>query len=163
LVYKSSFGFYKALLLFLFYNHSTVKPIHHDNTAILQKGDTLYLGNSQKNIDDNLNPPSIYYTGDWSHYWEHNWFRRQSLAGTDAQRAADFSQQFQNIKAICVKGGYGTVRIIDLLILPNLNKAQNGLFCDITVLQSFKYNDIKPFHGIMPITYPQSTMGQSES
>jgi muramoyltetrapeptide carboxypeptidase len=38
------------------------------------------------------------------------------LAGTDAQRAADFQQQLDNpnIKGF-VKGGYGTVRIIDLL------------------------------------------------
>jgi muramoyltetrapeptide carboxypeptidase LdcA involved in peptidoglycan recycling len=47
--------------------------------------------------------------------------------GTDAQRAADFQKQLDNLKQWCVKGGYGTVRIIDLLILPNLNKALNGL------------------------------------
>jgi muramoyltetrapeptide carboxypeptidase len=51
------------------------------------------------------------------------------LAGTDAQRAADFQQQLDNpnIKAIwCVKGGYGTVRIIDLLDFTKF-KVQNGL------------------------------------
>jgi muramoyltetrapeptide carboxypeptidase len=48
---------------------------------------------------------------------------------TDAQRAADFQQQLDNpnIKAIwCVKGGYGTVRIIDLLDFTKF-KVQNGL------------------------------------
>jgi muramoyltetrapeptide carboxypeptidase len=45
------------------------------------------------------------------------------------QRAADFQQQLDNpnIKAIwCVKGGYGTVRIIDLLDFTKF-KVQNGL------------------------------------
>jgi muramoyltetrapeptide carboxypeptidase LdcA involved in peptidoglycan recycling len=60
---------------------------------------------------------------------EHNCLDDNQLAGT-CPRAADFQKQLDNpnIKAIwCVKGGYGTVRIIDLLILPNLNKALNGL------------------------------------
>jgi muramoyltetrapeptide carboxypeptidase len=39
----------------LFYNHSTVKPKHHDSTANLQKGDTIaILATARKNIDDNL-------------------------------------------------------------------------------------------------------------
>jgi hypothetical protein len=34
---NSSFSFYKALLLFLFYNHSTVKPNTHDSTRQFTK------------------------------------------------------------------------------------------------------------------------------
>jgi muramoyltetrapeptide carboxypeptidase len=46
------------------------------------------------------------------------------------QRTADFQQQLDNpnIKAIwCVKGGYGTVRIIDSPILLISNNILNGL------------------------------------
>jgi muramoyltetrapeptide carboxypeptidase len=50
------------------------------------------------------------------------------LAGTD-ERTADFQQlDNPNIKAIwCVKGGYGTVRIIDSPILLISNNILNGL------------------------------------
>jgi muramoyltetrapeptide carboxypeptidase len=39
------------------------------------------------------------------------------LAGTDEQRAADFQQQLDNqiSNHLVCKGGYGTVRIVDLL------------------------------------------------
>jgi muramoyltetrapeptide carboxypeptidase len=49
------------------------------------------------------------------------------------QRAADFQQQLDNpnVKAIwCVKGGYGTVRIIDLLDFTKFK--QNGLLVAIS-------------------------------
>lgn len=49
------------------------------------------------------------------------------LAGTDDQRAADFQEQMDNpnIKAIwCVRGGYGTVKIIDKLIYPIQTKPE---------------------------------------
>jgi muramoyltetrapeptide carboxypeptidase len=52
------------------------------------------------------------------------------LVGTDEQRTADFQQQLDNpnIKAIwCVKGGYGTVRIIDSLDFTISNNILNGL------------------------------------
>jgi muramoyltetrapeptide carboxypeptidase len=52
------------------------------------------------------------------------------LVGTDEQCTADFQQQLDNpnIKAIwCVKGGYGTVRIIDSSILLISNNILNGL------------------------------------
>jgi muramoyltetrapeptide carboxypeptidase len=46
------------------------------------------------------------------------------------RKAADFQQQLDNpnIKAIwCVKGGYGTVRIIDLLDFTKFKQSPNGL------------------------------------
>jgi hypothetical protein len=52
------------------------------------------------------------------------------------------------------------------LILPNLNKAQNGLLVLATLhrfTQSFKYNGYKTIHGIMPVTYPRATTEAVES
>jgi muramoyltetrapeptide carboxypeptidase len=63
------------------------------------------------------------------------------------QRAADFQQQLDNpnIKAIwCVKGGYGTVRIIDLLDFTKFKQSPKWIvgFSDIRFTQSFKYDGI---------------------
>jgi muramoyltetrapeptide carboxypeptidase len=62
------------------------------------------------------------------------------LLELDEQRTADFQQQLDNpnIKAIwCVKGGYGTVRIIDhsILLFQKHPKWIVG-FSDITVLHN---------------------------
>jgi muramoyltetrapeptide carboxypeptidase len=61
------------------------------------------------------------------------------------QRAADFQQQLTIInKAIwCVKGGYGTVRIIDLLDFK-FKQSPNGLLvlAISPFTQSFKYDGI---------------------
>jgi muramoyltetrapeptide carboxypeptidase len=65
-----------------------------------------------------------------------------------------------------VKGGYGTVRIIDLLILPNLNKSPKWIvgFSDITVLHNhLNTMGYKTIHGIMPVTYPRATTEAVES
>jgi muramoyltetrapeptide carboxypeptidase len=71
----------------------------------LQRRYHCHLGNSQKNIDDNLRPAI-----DLLHSWGLKSLLaihriRYQLAGTDAQRAADFQQlDNPNIKAIwCVR------------------------------------------------------------
>lgn len=90
---------------------------------VLQKGDTVAIvATARKNIEDNLQP-----TIDLLHSWGLEvvigstiGLDQNQLAGTDAQRAADFQKQMDNpnIKAIwCARGGYGTVRMIDLLDL----------------------------------------------
>ncbi len=63
------------------------------------------------------------------------------LAGTDEERAADFQEQMDdpNIKAIwCVRGGYGTVRMIDLLDFTKFKQNPKWIigFSDVTVLHS---------------------------
>src|SRR3970282_1450305 len=116
------FGLYKFLLLF-FILQSYTSQAHTLMTTppTLQKGDTIaILATARKNIDDNLKPAI-----DLLHSWGLEVVIGKSiglddnqLAGTDAQRAEDFQQQLDNpnIKAIwCVRGGYGTVPIIDLL------------------------------------------------
>lgn len=63
------------------------------------------------------------------------------FAGTDQERTADLQQQMEdpNIKAIwCAKGGYGTVRILDLLDFSNFSKNPKWIvgFSDVTALHS---------------------------
>jgi muramoyltetrapeptide carboxypeptidase len=128
---------------------------------ILQKGDTIaILATARKNIDDNLKPAI-----DLLHSWGLEVVIGTSiglddnqLAGTDEQRAADFQQQMDNpnIKAIwCVKGGYGTVRMIDLLDFTKFKQSPKWIvgFSDVTVLHNhLNTMGYKSIHGIMPIS-----------
>lgn len=132
----------------------------------LQKGDTVaILATARKNIDDNLKPAI-----DLLHSWGLKvvigstiGLDKDQLAGTDEQRAADFQQQLDNpnIKAIwCIKGGYGTVRMIDLLDFSTFKQNPKWIvgFSDVTVLHNhLNTMGFKSIHGIMPITVARAT------
>ncbi len=127
----------------------------------LQKGDTIAIvATARKNIEDNLQT---------SIGWLKNWglevvigatigLDKDQLAGTDEQRAADFQTQLDNpnIKAIwCVRGGYGTVRMIDLLDFTQFKKSPKWIvgFSDVTVLHShLNTMGFQSIHGIMPVS-----------
>ncbi len=84
------------------------------------------------------------------------------LAGTDVERAADFQEMMdnENIKAIwCARGGYGTVRIIDMLDFTKFKKSPKWImgFSDVTVLHSHLNTlGIASLHSIMPFTVPRA-------
>ena len=130
------------LLLFtLSILHSQTKMI---TPPYLKKGDTIAIvATARKNIDDNLK-----FATDLLTSWGLNvkigstiGLDLDQLAGTDAQRAQDFQEQMdnQNIKAIwCVRGGYGTVRMIDLLDFTKFKQNPKWIigFSDVTVLHN---------------------------
>lgn len=132
----------------------------------LQKGDTVaILATARKNIEDNLKP-----TIDLLHSWGLEavvgstiGLDFNQLAGTDEERAADFQRQMDNpnIKAIwCVRGGYGTVRMIDLLDFTKFRQHPKWIigFSDVTVLHNhLNTMGYKSIHGIMPVTIPRAT------
>ena len=80
------------------------------------------------------------------------------FAGSDKERAKDLQYFLDNraIKAVfCARGGYGTVRIIDMLDFSLFTENPKWIigYSDPTVLLShiyFNYN-IETIHGIMPI------------
>jgi muramoyltetrapeptide carboxypeptidase len=127
----------------------------------LKKGDTIAIvATARKNIEDNLQPAIS---------WLKNWglevvigktigLDHNQLAGTDEERAADFQTQLDNpnIKAIwCVRGGYGTVRMIDLLDFTKFKQNPKWIvgFSDVTVLHSHLNNlGFASIHGIMPVS-----------
>lgn len=127
----------------------------------LQKGDTIAIvATARKNIEDNLQPAIS---------WLKNWglevvigntigLDHNQLAGTDEQRAADFQAQLDNpnIKAIwCVRGGYGTIRMIDLLDFSKFKEHPKWIigFSDVTVLHSHLNTlGYASIHGIMPVS-----------
>ncbi len=132
---------------------------------VLQKGDTVAIvATARKNIEDNLQP-----TIDLLHSWGLEvvigstiGLDQNQLAGTDAQRAADFQKQMDNpnIKAIwCARGGYGTVRMIDLLDFSTFKKHPKWIvgFSDVTVLHNHLNTlGYKTIHGTMPVSIPRT-------
>ena len=127
----------------------------------LQKGDTVAIvATARKNVDNNLK-----FAKDVLNSWGLEvkigstiGLDLNQLAGTDEQRAADFQTQMdnQNIKAIwCVRGGYGTVRMIDLLDFTKFKQHPKWIigFSDVTVLHSHLNNlGFQSIHAIMPVS-----------
>jgi muramoyltetrapeptide carboxypeptidase len=165
--------FYKLLILiFVFQSANIQAQIPMKIPPSLQKGDTIaILSTARKNIDDNLKPAI-----DLLHSWglevligKTIGLDDNQLAGTDEQRAADLQQQMDNpnIKAIwCVRGGYGTVRIIDLLDFTKFKQNPKWIFgfSDVTIIHSYlnKLN-IASIHGAMPVTVDRATPETLES
>ena len=165
--------FYKLLILIFVLQFSNIQAqIPMKIPPSLQKGDTIALvATARKNIDDNLKPAI-----DLLHSWglevvigKTIGLDNNQLAGTDAERAADFQQQLDNpnIKAIwCVRGGYGTVRMIDLLDFTKFKQSPKWIvgFSDVTVIHSYINNlNIATIHGAMPITVGKASVESIES
>ena len=85
------------------------------------------------------------------------------FAGSDQQRAEDFQQQMDNdyIKAIwCARGGYGTVRMIDLLDFSVFTQNPKWIigYSDVTVLHSHIHQlKIATLHAPMPVDIMNAT------
>lgn len=155
--------FFILLSLFFLNLHSQNKMI---TPTYLQKGDTVAIvSTARKNIDDNLKPTIDLLEG-WGltvklgktiglDYYQ--------LAGTDEQRTADFQEQMDNpnIKAIwCVRGGYGTVKIIDKLDFSQFKQNPKWIigFSDVTVLHGhLNRMGIESLHATMPVAIPRAT------
>lgn len=79
------------------------------------------------------------------------------FAGTDTERAADFQSVLNKpeVKAIwCARGGYGTVRMIDLIDFSNFNAHPKWIigYSDVTVLHSHIHNlGVATIHAVMPL------------
>ena len=173
-LFKNKYAvFYKLLMpIFVLQLSNIQAQIPMKIPPSLQKGDTIALvATARKNIDDNLKPAI-----DLLHSWglevvigSSIGLDNNQLAGTNEQRAADFQQQMDNpnIKAIwCVRGGYGTVRMIDLLDFTKFKQNPKWIvgFSDVTVIHSY-VNKLKiaTIHGAMPITVGKASAESIES
>lgn len=170
---NSTFDLYKFLFLFfVLQSFNSQATTLMTTPPILQKGDTIaILATARKNLDDNLKPAI-----DLLHSWGLEvvigntiGLDENQLAGTDEQRAADFQQQLDNpnIKGIwCVKGGYGTVRMVDLLNFTKFKQNPKWIigFSDVTVLHNhLNTMGFKSIHGIMPVTTARASKKAVES
>lgn len=85
------------------------------------------------------------------------------FAGTDNERLADMQQMLDDaeIKAIfCLRGGYGTVRIINDLKFSQFSKKPKWIigFSDITILHNALHNlGFASIHGQMPLNFSGRT------
>ena len=97
-------------------------------------------------------------------FQEHNQF-----AGTDLQRSTDLQQMIDNpyIKSVlCARGGYGTVRIIDLIDFSSFKENPKWIagYSDVTALHSTLHNlNISSLHSTMPINFSKNTSNSLES
>jgi len=91
------------------------------------------------------------------------------FAGTDEERRLDFQKMLDNeeVKGIwCARGGYGTVRIIDLIDFSGFKKHPKWIigYSDITVLHSHIHDfNISTIHAAMPIDIHKGTEEARES
>ena len=91
------------------------------------------------------------------------------FAGTDKQRAADFQLALDNpeIKAVwCARGGYGTVRMIDLIDFSAFKKQPKWVigYSDVTVLHSHIHTmGISTIHAPMPIDIESTSAEAKET
>ena len=83
------------------------------------------------------------------------------FAGDDASRTALLQQQLDNpdVRAIiCVRGGYGTVRIVDRLDFSRFARDPKWIvgYSDVTVLHSHlhRHLGVETLHATMPIDIP---------
>jgi len=157
------------LLLISFQIYSQEKMI---TPPYLQKGDTVAIvATARKHIDDDLKLAKEFLE---------NWglkvvvgssigLDQNQLAGTDEDRARDFQQQLdnKNVKAIwCVRGGYGTVRMVDLIDFSKFKQQPKWVigFSDVTVLHSHLNTlGFESIHGMMPVNIPRATPEAKES
>jgi muramoyltetrapeptide carboxypeptidase len=83
------------------------------------------------------------------------------FSGDDEVRARDFQAQLDNpgVKAIvCLRGGYGSVRIVDRLDFSNFEKHPKWIvgYSDVTAIQShvLRNHHIASLHAEMPLKFP---------
>jgi muramoyltetrapeptide carboxypeptidase len=91
------------------------------------------------------------------------------FAGTDKERLKDLQQALdnKNIKAIfCVRGGYGTNRIIDEVELKHFRQNPKWLvgYSDVTVLHCLlQLEGFQSIHGTMPLLFGKDSPASLES
>ena len=160
------------LLISLFFNNNAQSQEKMIIPPYLQKGDTVAIvATARKHLNDDLKLAKEFLE---------NWglktvvgssigLDKNQLAGTDEQRAADFQSQLDNpnIKAIwCVRGGYGTVRMVDFLDFSKFKLNPKWIigFSDVTVLHShLNMIGFQSIHGMMPVNIPRATPEAKES
>jgi muramoyltetrapeptide carboxypeptidase len=138
----------------------------------LKKGDVIGLVSTARKITKKELKPAIKLLESWKlkvAFAPHLFEEDHQFAGTDEQRLADLQGFIDNpeIKAIlCVRGGYGTVRIIDELNFLALaeNPKWIGGYSDVTVLlNKLRKIGIEGLHCSMPVNFENNTAKSLES
>lgn len=125
---------------------------------LLQKGDIVALVATARKHTENLLEPAQKLLESWGlrvRLGATVGLEYHQLAGTDAERAQDFQNQCDDpeVKAIwCVRGGYGTVRILDCVDFSKLKMDPKWIigYSDITVFHAHLLSiGLQSIHGFM--------------
>ena len=132
----------------------------------LKEGDKIALISTARKISFNELQSAIECIKSWGLdlvLGEHLFNSHHQFSASDDERTKDLQSMLNNpeIKAIlCVRGGYGTVRIIDNIDFSQFQKNPKWLagFSDITVLHSHIHKlNIATLHSTMPISFSNNT------
>lgn len=135
--------------------------MNHTLPPFLRKGDTIAIASTARKVSPEELAPAVKIFESWgltvklsSHIYDTN----HQFAGTDEQRAEAFQQLIddEEVKAIvCARGGYGTVRMIDLLDFTRLSASPKWIvgYSDVTVLHQhiYQHTAVCTLHATMPI------------
>ena len=132
----------------------------------LQKGDTVAIVSTARKVSKKELIPALAILKNWKlnvvigtsiEAEEHQ------FAGNDNLRASDFQEMLDNpkIKAIwCARGGYGSVRMVDLLDFSNFKNNLKWIigYSDVTVLHSHLHQlGFETLHAQMPVSIETKT------
>lgn len=136
------------------------------NIPFLVPGDKIKIVSPAKGIE-----PSLVF--DAKEFWEKQGFsvelgefcigKYNYFSGTDQERTSDFQDALDNpeIKAIiCARGGYGSIRILDLLNWSSFIRNPKWIigFSDITVFHHrIQHYGFQSIHATMPLNYKQNS------
>ena len=132
----------------------------------LKKGDKIGLISTARKISRDELQQGMELIESWGLeivLGKHLFNSHHQFSGKDDERTKDLQIMLDNpdIKAIlCVRGGYGTVRIIDEIDFSQFQKKPKWLagFSDITVLHSHIHKlNIATLHSTMPISFSSNT------
>lgn len=138
----------------------------------LQKGDTVALVCTARKFTPQEALPAIELLKSWGlipKLGKTIGLDNFQLGGTDLERASDFQDQLNDdaVRAIwCVRGGYGTIRIIDQVDFSGFQSCPKWVmgFSDVTVLHSHIHNlGIATLHSIMPFSLPKADQAAIDS
>lgn len=139
----------------------------------LRSGDTIALVATARKIDFE----ALLFAAQMFESWELRVVWGETLnkshhqfAGTDPERSSDLQQYIiqPDIKAIvCVRGGYGSMRIVDAVDFAPIMTTPKWLvgYSDVTVLHNHLYQQchLASIHATMPINFATNSMEAIES
>lgn len=144
-----------------------------EKPSTLQKGDKIALISTARKISLQELEPAIATLKLWGlePVFGKNLFNaNHQFAGTIEERIADLQEALDNpeIKAVlCVRGGYGTVQLIDSIDFSNFKKKPKWIigYSDVTVLHNHinKNLGVSTLHATMPINFTTNTKEALES
>lgn len=131
---------------------------------ILKEGDLVGIVAPARKVNEREIEPALKLLKSWGlrvELGKHLFGDLNQFSGTDAERASDFQDMIDNpeVKAIiCARGGYGSIRILELINLRALQRNPKWVvgFSDITVFHSIlnTWYFTESIHATMPLNFP---------